>query len=816
MMSRFSSFTLMFSSANLFLIGLAGGASAQTVTAEQRLVVAREDAVRDAMLSLQEGRSSYAKGRYSDAVEQYRKALDTLPKAPATEKQQLFIRESLADALIAKALDYQKVGRHDEGISFIQEAIKLSPSNKRAQQELVHAQDTIRNNPALTPEHVGKVHEVTRLLELAQGHYGLGRYDEAYATYNAVLAIDSYNQAARRGQEQVIQRKMKYYETAQQTARSHHLAEVAKGWEEPVPADNLGIDLNTPRGGEVQMGGERSEQQTAEELDRVRLSKISFDDVPLEEVLDALQAQLYNNEAQIGRVINVTRNFGTVGSQSYEAVRQLRVKLQLSDVSVKDVFDIISRNYGVTYYVTPQGVEFTYSGKDFGPMMERVYTVPPHFFDNAGDVSEGDDDDDDFAAKPSKLAIKRVNPMQHLKAMGIGFPEGSAARYIPSQRTLVVRNTSKNLDDIRDMLDVSPTNTRLVSLSVVAMSMSTNTLEELGFDWFLDFKLDNALYGGGGVAAVNPMAPTVGTLTNTDGLNQVGALRTGSQAIGNNSMERLIQAGSTERFGAAGVSAPAPGIFGFRGSWSAADLAVLMRGVNQRKDVDLLQNPQIIFKAGRDEQVVIACVKEMYYPEEYEAPEIVSSRGGNNNNNNNNTTWVDNPVPKPSHPSSFTFYGISEDNLDGVGTILQIHKAELSEDEQTVEIDMALTINEFEGFINWGSPINQARTNNEQFYFLELTPNYILKPIFKRNYFNNSVVIQSGSVLALGGLQTARKIRYEDKIPILGDLPLVGRLFRSEGEDSEQRVLMYFLKVDVIDPTGVDPRTGVTPSRAMH
>ena len=56
-------------------------------------------------------------------------------------------------------------------------------------------------------------------------------------------------------------------------------------------------------------------------------------------------------------------------------------------------------------------------------------------------------------------------------------------------------------------------------------------------------------------------------------------------------------------------------------------------------------------------------------------------------------------------------------------------------------------------------------------------------------------------------------MKFEDKVPVLGDLPLVGRLFRSEGESNIRKMMMIFAKVDVVDPTGRDINTGVRPSQ---
>lgn len=86
--------------------------------------------------------------------------------------------------------------------------------------------------------------------------------------------------------------------------------------------------------------------------------------------------------------------------------------------------------------------------------------------------------------------------------------------------------------------------------------------------------------------------------------------------------------------------------------------------------------------------------------------------------------------------------------------------------------------------------------------YVELTPNHILQPIFKRYVTNTSLVVRDGSVLVMGGMKEAKVVSYEDKVPVLGDLPLVGRLFRSSGSKKKQRVLLIFAKVNIVTPTG--------------
>ena len=44
--------------------------------------------------------------------------------------------------------------------------------------------------------------------------------------------------------------------------------------------------------------------------------------------------------------------------------------------------------------------------------------------------------------------------------------------------------------------------------------------------------------------------------------------------------------------------------------------------------------------------------------------------------------------------------------------------------------------------------------------------------------------------------------KYNDKVPFWGDLPLVGRLFRSEGSFQDKRNLLIFVTTNIVTPGG--------------
>lgn len=805
-------------------------ADAQSHAAEQRS--RRTMAMRDAMQQVQEARDAYVQKRYTDAVEHYRNALAVLPVAPETEKQQRFIKDSLSDALIARAMDYRAVGRYDEAVSFLKEAVELSPDNKRAKQELVQTQDPVRHNPALTPEHVAAVEEVSRRLTLAYGYLDLGKYDEATVAFNDVLKLDPYNSAARRGMEAVSRRRMQYSRSAYNETRARRLAEADALWEEKVPEELAdGLYLATADS-EPGYGVEQTETEAriAEVLKEIRLAQISFEDASVMDVVEALQGQIRRAEAggmSAGRHINISPNFGVKGSPGYEQIMSRRVTLSLADVSFTDVLDVLVRQLGISYYITPIGVELSYSGRDFGPMSERIYTVAPHFFDRE---SEEDDEDDDFSdgGGSGRMVVKRVNPVAALKSMGISFPEGARARYDAANRRLHVYNTIHNLDEIGELVSTPVGKVqRAVVLNVMAVEVEEEDLNELGFEWLLNFSLNDAgtVYGGGG--AQQAVSAATGLPVLDAGLSTVGSatnnamtsgLRSGVRGVSSNNMDNLIVTGSAYDFGRAKSSVTkAPGIFALRGVWNSGDLTLIMRGLAQKKGADVLYNPRLVFTPGREEQVTFTNVREMFYPETYSEPQISSMNltfGGNDDDDDNNNGYA--TVATGSHPDEFTRFGMTEDSVGGIGTIVQVHSAEVLPDD-SVTLALTVTMNDFEGFINWGSPIESYQWlpgGSSGLQKITLSENLILKPVFKRRLENTKITVAPGSVLVMGGVQEARKVRFEDKIPLLGDLPLVGRLFRSEGEEESRKAFLLFARVDLVDPTGKNQHTGQIPSAA--
>ena len=67
-----------------------------------------------------------------------------------------------------------------------------------------------------------------------------------------------------------------------------------------------------------------------------------------------------------------------------------------------------------------------------------------------------------------------------------------------------------------------------------------------------------------------------------------------------------------------------------------------------------------------------------------------------------------------------------------------------------------------------------------------------------KSTMKTNVLIQDGELLILGGLIEDQTGGTSSKVPLLGDIPILGHLFRSTSKDDSQSVLMMFIRPTII------------------
>jgi general secretion pathway protein D len=78
----------------------------------------------------------------------------------------------------------------------------------------------------------------------------------------------------------------------------------------------------------------------------------------------------------------------------------------------------------------------------------------------------------------------------------------------------------------------------------------------------------------------------------------------------------------------------------------------------------------------------------------------------------------------------------------------------------------------------------------------------INKPVFSTREVTTEVTVYDGQTVVIGGLMREDIQKTEDKVPILGDIPLAGRLFRTSADQHIKRNLIMFVTASLLDPAG--------------
>jgi general secretion pathway protein D len=397
--------------------------------------------------------------------------------------------------------------------------------------------------------------------------------------------------------------------------------------------------------------------------------------------------------------------------------------------------------------------------------------------------------------------VGRAGARELLESMGVDFTtKGSSALFLPENGVMIVRNTQDNLDMVDALVEqANASRPKQVEIESKFVEISQENTKELGFDWLLGpFKVGNqGAFGSGGTPPVGttsnfPLSPNAvdPTNPNTAASGQFPLTtgnRSGQLAITGNAIDALLAGGVT------GMPLPAPGIFGLAGVFTDPQFQVVIRALNQKKGVDLLSAPRVTTKSGQ--RAVIEIVREFIYPQNFTPAQIPSL-----SSTTTSSTLLPTVVPvvvAPSTPTDFT--------TRNTGVTLEVEPV-VGSDGKTIDLNLIPQVVEFEGFINYGSPINAVgQTSAATLTFstpVLLTENVINQPIFSTRKVNTSVTVQDGQTVVIGGLMREDVQKTEDRTPIIGDIPIVGRLFRTNAEQHIKRNLVIFVTAKIVTPAG--------------
>ena len=780
-------------------------------------VIKRLQRIENARLAEAEGDRRYADGDYEGALEKYREAINGIPNAPLSAADRTRIISKFANAALKQADKLGKMGKFDEAKALLRQVLgdDMDPGNHSAKVLLKRLDDPDYYNPSMTASHFKDTEDVSRLLKQGLGYFDLGQFYEAQKSFNAILEIDSTNTAARRQLENTEREITNYLRSARDHTRARALREVDQLWESPVPHT-----VSAPTG-----GGPITDKIGSPillKLKSIILPKINFDAASIEDVISYLHAKSIEND-------NIDPNKSGVNfilqTNKGKAPAPITVN-DMREVPMIVALDTITQLANLSYRVESHAVIITSLDGIQNRMETRVFRVPPNFLSSAGNVDSGGGGGaaapDPFGAPPAGGAgaaplQTKANAQTVLSSLGANFEAaGSSATFIPGSSRLVVKNTLQQLDIIErlieELVEKAP---KQVYVTTKFVEISQRNTEELGFDTLLGaFNIGNQNFGSGGtagngspVAAANyPFVdPTSGINPTVTGQNPMtSGNRSGGRAIATNAIDGLLANGIASQ----GASTIAPGVFALAGVFSDPQFQIVMRALSQKKGVDLLTAPSIVSRSGQRAKIEI--IREFPYPTDFDPPQIPQTFGGSTilgggaNGGLGQSSAVSSFPVTPTTPTTFA--------VRNTGVSMEVDPV-IGEDGNTIDLTIAPEVVEFEGFINFGSPINTGGTNALGVATtVVLTENRIEQPVFATRKLNTAVTIWDGQTVGIGGLIREDVQMVEDKVPIFGDIPFLGRLFRTKAEEHFKKNLMIYVTAKLIDPSGNPIKGSSTPA----
>lgn len=684
--------------------------------------------------------------------------LATLPGLGAAGSGETKVR-LMADALLARDQgDIVTARRH------LEELIRLEPNDETVKRLLEALDQPVGKKVSVT----GDAGEDSNLVSRGRSQYLAGDADKAAVTLRRALEADPADSEAKALLARIEAEKAGTGAAAARTATSSEmLREVDRAWQRPEV--NTG---HTP--------GKSAAAESAplwDKLNRITVPNVNFSGLELSRVVHTLGviSEEFDQTGIEPKGVNIVL-IDPAGSNP-------AVNITLRNLPLKRVLDLITDSVGYQYEVQADAVVVR-AGGEKSALDTQFYPVSRStVLRMTGQGGAMKDAAADATTSASPVAQEGERIRQFLQLAGVGFDgiDGATLAFDGSQ--LIVTQTARNLERIRNIL-VRYSEVRQVEIEAKFMEVQQGALEELGVQWNLATK------------ASQQNARAQAEYTTGGGIN-----RTLSDAFRNSTTNQQISV-TGPGLPADGIrlDTSAPQIPGgvLLGTGAAAlanvstiigefDVNAIVRALSQKSGTELLSAPKLTVLSGNPATITVA--QELRYPQSYGE---IQSQVGTGSVSGGGSAGV-----------SITSGTPQEFTTRNVGVELRVTPT-VEEDDRSVSLDLNPKVTEFEGFVEYGGPsiaISGGTT-------VTVPPGFY-QPIFSVREVTTKVTIWDGATLVMGGLTREDVKKVNDKVPVFGSLPLVGRLFRSQGESTQKRNLLIFVTAKLVSPGGAPKKQQV-------
>lgn len=751
----------------------------------------------DALKASEEGFRQLSAGDIAGADASFTAALAKLPERPQNEADRTQISWGLAEAkyLRARAIVQQNDRqRLPEARTLLDDALKNAPDHSGAKNldkklQKLEAQALLPIPPAEQPATIDKFKKTEALYKEARQWYRLRDYDRAKALFEQILVMDPYHKSAMRYIRKIEEDKYDLATWNFRASRQGMVTEVRRTFARPVSAQ---IDLPQESAPGQAVDSRVDGDRLNEKMQKIIIPSLEFRQANIADVVNYLvDASITADPDKEG--VNIILNLGESGGSSAAAAPAASsssgfedewgfgeddfgasassgssfsggtggvtpITLNLRRISMLDAIKYITEVAGLKYRVEDTAVIITRMDAPVSKLVTRMYPVQPSFMDvvieRQGSTAE--ERDEEFVGIGGRVQTTKSEVKDFFEKAGVKFPTGATISYNSAISQLIVNNTPDNLETFERILQQINVIPNQVEIEARFIEIGQNDLEELGFQWILNdnYEIASKKDGSGGQIRMN---------ANPNGITQ------GNRHFVSDSNKGLIAPVTSVVQSA--TQSTLGNIASFSSVLTNPDVTMVIQALSQHGGTDLLSAPRVTTRSGVNAQIQV--VREIIYPMEFDS-EIITIDQENEVGN----TWQQ--LAAVSTPGDF--------QTRETGVILNVTPT-VGPDGYTIDLVMAPEVCELQDWIQYGGAVGDYYFNQPM-------------PVFTSRNVTTSIVIWDGQTVVMGGMIREELVTVKDKIPILGDIPLLGWLFRTEGSYSQKKNLLIFVTARLVDPAG--------------
>ena len=752
---------------------------------------------------LQQGKDNLAVGNWQRAIDKFNDVIRFLPEMDSTRDDILAAETGLGEAYYRIACDLRDKQSWEEAEKNCREA--RSYQHPKADDLLKEIRDLQTNPPPPPPkvvlprkdqpEYKAQVKDIEERLKLARQYYATGEYDQCEMYTELILRDYPWCPEAIRMLKKLDRAIKRYNYEEREMTRDRMISDVIKTW---VP-QNYGNDY-TETDALISSEGEgtrgtgspelTAEMRIRDKMRRIVIPEIDFRQANITDVVVFLgdSSREYDDEdvAPEDRGVNFVLDLGDGGASSAPAaavaddpwnapvepvadanpsgVPALTIKSRY--VSLQSTLDMIMDMSGLKYRIQGNVVMIMPKNKAEGELIHRMYNVLPSIGERintiGGSDNQGSGDSGDPFAMSAGTTETTTDWKGFFQKLGVNWPDESSVTYMPSIGKLVVKNTATNLATLEQVLGALNVTPFQVEVEVRFVEVQQTDLTSLGLEWILNDDWEMLEHDGD--SHLSPAARRRISMRS-------GSINSGFNYLSNNA-NIDINTGNPI----------ADNIATFSSILTNPELSMVIHALANKSNADLLSAPKVVAMNGS--QATVKTVVEYIYPTEYDV-EMLESEDEDGN-------------------SSYSGAVVEPQNFftREVGVILQV-TPRVSADGTRIGLDLTPSVVSEPTWKNYGSTYPVWNTNPitgiSEAEYVQLM---MEQPFFPVRSLATSVEIYNGSTVVMGGMIREERYTEEDKIPFLGDIPILGNLFRYKSEQSTKRNLLIFVTARLVDPAG--------------